>query len=110
MCPQPRQYRSRNLSILLLLLVSAVPVSQALAADVFNGRQIYQTYCENCHGRNGQGEMAGTPNFTRGQGLIQTDLALLDLINDGRHAMPAFQGILDNEEMLDVIAYLRTFY
>ena len=52
--------------LLALLLLSALPVPRAFAADVFNGKQIYQTYCESCHGRNGQGEMPGTPNFTRG--------------------------------------------
>lgn len=80
------------------------------AADVFNGKKLYQTYCEACHGSSGQGEMPGTPNFTRGQGLLQPDTALLNVINGGRNAMPAFQGILDHFETLDVITYLRTFF
>lgn len=95
---------------LLYLLLCTLPPTPALAADVFNGKKIYQTYCEACHGSTGQGEMPGTPNFTRGQGLIKPDLALHGIINDGRNAMPAFQGILDHDETLDVITYLRTFF
>ncbi|MGB5538862.1 MAG: cytochrome c [Gammaproteobacteria bacterium] len=92
------------------LLLCALPLTPVLAADVFNGKTIYQTYCEACHGSTGQGEMPGTPNFTRGQGLLQPDLALFNRINDGKNAMPAFQGILDHQETLDVITYLRTFF
>lgn len=105
-----RPEKSRRRAMLLLLLMYALQATQVFAADVFNGKKIYLSYCEACHGSTGQGEMPGTPNFTRGQGLLQPDLALLNLINDGRHAMPAFQGILDHSEMLDVITYLRTFF
>lgn len=93
--------------VVLCCALLATPVH---AADVNNGKQLYQTYCQACHGITGQGDMPGTPNFTRGQGLLKPDLALLNVINEGRNAMPAFQGILDHYETLDVIAYLRTFF
>lgn len=108
--PAPLQTRFRQRTILLVIPLFAWPASPSMAADVNNGKQIYQTYCEACHGSSGQGDMPGTPNFTRGQGLLQPDLALLNIINDGRNAMPAFQGILDHYETLDVITYLRTFF
>ena len=82
----------------------------AFSADTFNGRQLYQTYCESCHGKTGRGEMPGAPNFSLGQGMIRTDLSLLNHIRSGRNAMPAFEGILDNNEILDVISHIRTFY
>lgn len=102
--------RSRVYPYVLTALLCALPAAPARAADVFNGQKLYNTYCEACHGTRGQGEMPGAPNFTRGQGLLKPDLALLEVINAGRNAMPAFQGILDHSETLDVISYLRTFF
>ena len=47
------------------------------AADVYNGKTVYNSYCQGCHGTNGRGEMPGTPNFSRGGALIAvTDPAL----------------------------------
>jgi mono/diheme cytochrome c family protein len=34
---------------------------------------------------------------------------LFQAISDGKGGMPAFRGILDEQEILDVIAHLRTF-
>lgn len=94
----------------LVLLACPCITPTAFAADLLKGKEIYQTYCEVCHGSNGQGAIPGTPNFTRGQGLLQPDLALYNRIESGKNAMPAFQGVLDTDEILGVITYLRTFF
>ncbi len=100
---------ARHLAGLVLLACPCIAPT-TYAADVFKGKDTYQTYCEVCHGSNGQGSIPGTPNFTRGQGLLQPDLALYNRIESGKNAMPAFQGVLDTDEILDVITYLRTFF
>jgi len=80
------------------------------ASDVNLGRKIYQQHCVICHGDDGGGSMAGAPDFKRGQGLMQSDQALLTRIRSGKNACPAFRGILDEQEVLDVIAYIRTLF
>jgi len=52
--------------------------------------------------------MPGVPDFSQGDTLLQSDLELLNSIQDGKNMMPAYRGILSNMEILDVIAYLRT--
>ena len=97
----------------LLLIVAALllpPPGAVDAADVFKGKTVYESYCEACHGPGGRGAMAGTPNFTRGQQLIRSDFALFESISTGRNAMPGFQGVLSENDILDVITYIRTFY
>ena len=94
--------------LLIILFMNYMPVARA--ADVFNGKKIYLTYCESCHGPNGQGQMAGVPNFTRGQTLMRSDLAIFESVRSGKNAMPAFWGVLEEQEILDVIAYIRTLY
>jgi mono/diheme cytochrome c family protein len=90
-----------------LLALCLAPRLQA--ADVFNGQSLYRLHCEGCHGANGSGALPGTPNFATGQGLMQPDTHLYQSIRDGKLVMPGFRGVLSDYEILDVIAYLRTF-
>lgn len=80
----------------------------AMAADPINGGQIYQTHCSNCHGPNGASPIPGVPDFSRQEGLFQPDSGLASAVRTGKGVMPAFQGILKENEIFDVVAYLRT--
>ena len=82
----------------------------ASAADVFNGKTLYQSHCETCHGSDGAGVLPGAPNFRTGKGLMQPDRSLFDVIWYGKNSMPAFQGMMEKEEIFDVIGYIRTFF
>jgi cytochrome c6 len=79
-----------------------------LASDIGNGRQVYQRHCAMCHGQNGDSVMAGAANFNRGEGLFQSDHSLLKRIKSGKNACPAYRGILREQEIFDVIAFIRT--
>ena len=78
------------------------------AGDVFKGRDVYTRQCQICHGATGVATMAGAPDLSRGEGLLQPDPSLLGSIKAGANAMPAYIGILSDREILDVIAYMRT--
>lgn len=92
----------------MLTLCALATVAPAHAADVVKGGEIYALQCVSCHGRAGVNVMPAAPNFARGDGLMQPDFALLASIKNGKNAMPAYVGILNDREILDVIAYLRT--
>lgn len=93
---------------LLMALSSILAVPAASAADVFKGGEIFRQYCAGCHGTDGKAVLVGAPNFARGERLQRTDLDLLESVRAGKNAMPAFKGILTNQQILDVIAHLRT--
>ena len=82
----------------------------ARAADINRGGRIYSTHCAACHGPTGVAVMPGAPNFARNERLLQPDMMLLASVRTGKNAMPAFMGILNDREILDVIAYLRTLF
>ncbi|WP_426417180.1 c-type cytochrome [Aestuariirhabdus sp. LZHN29] len=90
-----------------IMLVLAMPVQ---AADVFKGQRLYAQECERCHGSDGSGVMAGGVDFSLGDGLRVSNKRLHDHIDRGKGGCPSFFGILESEEILDVVAYLRTLY
>lgn len=94
------------LNALLVALLSAnTPLH---AADINNGKQIYNLHCASCHGGSGISVMPGAPHIARGAGMMQPDAGILASIRNGKNAMPAYMGVLKDQGILDVIAYMRT--
>jgi len=92
---------------LIILLLS----TNAMAGDPLEGRAIYNEHCAGCHGANGRGVVAGTPDLAGATNImVKPDLKLMQTIAAGKNIMPAYQGRLSEKEMLDVIAYIRTFF
>ncbi|MBI4400889.1 MAG: cytochrome c [Nitrospirae bacterium] len=88
----------------------------ASAGDPQNGKARYEQYCAVCHGPRGLGDgpmaKATTPPATRltaPEVRNKTDQDLLASIADGKGGtMPAWRGILTDQELLDVLAYVRS--
>lgn len=95
-------------ALTLLCGVFSVLAGPAHAADVTAGQQIYMQYCVGCHGVGGQAVLPNAPHFSRGDRLMQPDTMLMMSIRAGKQSMPSFNGILRDQQILDVIAYLRT--
>jgi len=97
------------------------PAQVAMAAAVpstthGSGQSIYGTTCIACHGANGKGAVAGTPDFTVAGGpLSKSDSVLLDHIMNGfksegtQLAMPPRGGNpgLSDADLRTVLAYIR---
>ena len=96
------------LSVAAVVLCALASARLAVAADINKGGQLYGLHCANCHGASGVPVMGGAPNFQRSEKLLQPDTLLLTAIRGGRNAMPAYVGILRDQEIMDVIAHLRT--
>ncbi len=96
----------------------------AAAGDPEAGRAIYDRHCHYCHGRKGLGDgpvgIALTPkpaNFVRdAKRMAKSDEELFKSISEGVQradggseamAMPAWQTILSEKEIWDVLAYVR---
>ena len=103
----PRRRCSTAAPWLLIAALMAWPAAQA--ADTTKGAELYRLHCAGCHGGDGRPVMPMAPDFSRPTTLLKPDLTLLAAIRSGRGAMPAYQGLLRDREILDVVAYLRTF-
>jgi cytochrome c6 len=80
----------------------------AQAADIFNGKDIYALHCQGCHGIDGRSMEPGTPDFTRGESLMVPDSELYERLRDGTGHLPSFRGMIEDGDLRDVIAYVRT--
>lgn len=101
---------TRRRLALFLSLFLAESLFSVHAADPNNGAQIYNMHCISCHGNNGSGAMPGAPNFLRGEGLFQSDSSIVTTLENGTGVMPAYRGLLTTQDLLDVVAYLRTLH
>lgn len=102
--------RPRHLLVLGALLLTGAICTTSYAADPNRGRQLYSIHCITCHGGPGITAAPGSPSFERGQGLMRPDFTLMEATRMGKNAMPAYQGVLSNRDILDIIAYMRTLH
>ena len=80
----------------------------ATGADTIRGAELYRTHCVNCHGANGVSTWPGAPNIARREGMLQPDMVLLQRLRAGKGAKPGYQGLMSDQDILNVIAYSRT--
>jgi mono/diheme cytochrome c family protein len=109
------------------------PGSARAAGDAAAGKIVFEQNCASCHGTSGHGDgpaaaaavAMGTPprDFTKGEfkfdtdkdGKTGTDADLANVIKGGGAAqggsplMAPWGGVLTEQQIQDVIAYIRTF-
>lgn len=80
------------------------------------GRAIYIKQCQSCHGKKGKGDGPSAAqldkpagNFTKAVTQNQTDGALAWKISEGRKPMPSFKKKLTEEQVWEVVTFMRTF-
>jgi mono/diheme cytochrome c family protein len=107
--------------MIMVLICTLLPAAAAWGAgDPRRGEPLYQRYCAGCHGVDGRG---GGKNFMphvgalakKGHTELLDDAYLAAIIADGGEPfgkssfMPAWKSKLSQEDIADIIAYIRTF-
>ena len=128
-----QSYNTMLISIAgLILLLAVFPITacaqgkQAPAASE-EGKALYEDKCAHCHGIEGAGDGDAAENllprprdFTRGlykirsteSAQLPTDQDLFDIIANGMpgSSMPAWDGILTEDEQWQLVAHIKTFH
>jgi cytochrome c6 len=81
----------------------------ALAFDLEKGRSLYAANCASCHGMTGINIMLDAPSLTQSESLLKPDSYLFEVISNGKNAMPLYKGTLNEQDIFDLIAYIRSF-
>jgi len=92
------------------------PSSSAPAAGGDEGAQIYAQRCALCHGATGHGDGPAAAslnpkprNHTDGAYMnSRTDDQLLEVIRNGKPPMPAWKGVLTEDQMHAVLKHVRS--
>lgn len=110
------------ISMVFLVLVIVIAASSTQAQSQTEGKKLYTSYCESCHGDKGKGDgvAAGSlpvkpKDHTNGAVMNQlTDQFLVEVISKGGSAvgksafMPAWGASLNEKQVREVVAYIRT--
>jgi mono/diheme cytochrome c family protein len=127
--------RTTVCTIALLSAATSLATAQAAAKPMDRepktaGQALYLKYCASCHGAEGEGqsnwqkpnelgELPAPPHNAEGHTWRHSDSELFRMIADGwrdpfnrtkRLTMPPFKEILAEQEIADVITYLKTLW
>lgn len=116
-------YRSAQFVIAAILIVAPAAAEDQLAL----GRQLYTERCASCHGANleGQpdwmrrkpdGKLPAPPHDATGHTWHHSDRQLFQIVKDGLAAivpvyetdMPAFGGLMTDDEITAVLDYIKS--
>ncbi len=111
-------------TLAVLVIVTGFAVVEAFAADAPHGKRIYNQYCISCHGSEGQGDGDRAKNeqldprprvHSNGEYMnMIPDMRFFRVIKYGgkamnfSHIMPQWQHILSDEDIVDVLAHIRS--
>lgn len=90
-----------------MLLAAAIP---AAAAD--DAAALYKSKCQVCHGADGKGTAAGQKmgvrDFHAPEVAKQSDADLIKITNEGKGKMPKFAGKLTDDQVKELVKYIRS--
>lgn len=82
-------------------------LNDARSSNVQEGddARIFSTRCASCHGAAGQGLIG--PSFNGVSTRYETPEEQEEIVRNGRNNMPAFKGVLSDEQIAAVVKYER---
>lgn len=113
------------IGVVLLAACGAADEPPDNAAQLAQGEAVYNQYCAECHGIDGEGQpnwqrpgpdgrLPAPPHDSAGHTWHHPDQQLLGIIARGgllpNSDMPGYEGILTEEEMVAVLEYIKTFW
>lgn len=103
-----RDIRPMRLALLVIVLSAAVAgagPNSVPSGDSARGEELYKASCIVCHGPAGTGgigpRLAGNP-------VLSNDQAFWKIVHEGKHVMPPLKGVVTDQQLADIRAWLRT--
>ncbi len=100
---------------MVLLISAALLCTIAVAGSCAEQKSasVYKTSCAQCHGATGEadtpaGKAFNAQSLKSPDVLKMSDEELLDLTKKGKGKMPAWEGVLTDDQLKGVIAYIHT--
>ncbi len=81
------------------------PVPTSPPGDTARGKELYNASCVVCHGNGATGHIG--PRLA-GNAILANDQAFRKTVHEGRHMMPPLKDALTEEQIADILAWLRS--
>lgn len=95
-------------------IVATSPVPAASADEFATARANFAKHCNECHGERGDGGLVKVegksfkvPSLREGHAVTHTDDRLMKQVREGEDEMPAFKDKLSEQEMADLVRFVR---
>jgi mono/diheme cytochrome c family protein len=95
----------------------AAPAATATPDALAGARANFTKNCEPCHGPNGEGgpvkvdnKQIKVPSLKSDHAIKHTDDQIAKMITNGEEAMPAFKDKMSQQEIADMVKYVRTHF
>lgn len=97
----------KNIKSLFTILITTALVSVMTIAfkPISTGKELYTRNCQRCHGVDGTKGLFGARNLKE---TALTDSAIVKQIRQGSGFMPSFRKKLNQEDMLQVMYYVKS--
>jgi cytochrome c6 len=93
----------------LLVLLGLMMIARPALADDAEG--LYKSKCQICHGADGKGSPAGQKlgvrDFHSPEVAKESDADLINITKEGKGKMPKFEGRLTDDQIKQIVAYIR---
>jgi mono/diheme cytochrome c family protein len=96
--------------VVLTAFLASLTAAGARAQDA---AELYKSKCQVCHGADGKGETAagkklGVKDFHSPEVAKMSDLELFEITKKGKDKMPKYEGKLTDDQIKELIKYIRS--
>lgn len=76
------------------------------------GEGLYEALCQSCHMPEGKGAHGAGyyPALSKANSNMVSSMYIADITMYGRNGMPGFGGLLDDEQVTEIVNYVRTHF
>lgn len=97
------------------VLISTAAIITVAVSGVYsleNAAYVYKMRCSACHGRDGKantamGKKFGIMSYQAPEVTKMSDAQLIDIITNGKNKMPAFKDKITDEQIRELVKYIR---
>lgn len=97
------------MKVMITVVAFSLVLAMAVPAMAQDGAALYKTKCQMCHGPDGKGSAVGlkmgAKPFSEAKG---GEKEFIEITENGKGKMPAFKGKLTDEQIKEVVKYVRT--
>lgn len=95
-----------------IIAAAIVFVGMSAPAVAEDAAALYKAKCQVCHGADGKGTAAGQKmgvrDFHAPEVAKQSDAELIKITNEGKNKMPKFAGKLTDDQVKELVKYIRS--